>query len=177
MKRKIEILFVFLFIILLMSCASTRQATEWKYEKKSIHIHLIGEPRLNLYQGIPHTLTLCAYQLSDPNAFNQLSDESEGLSKLLECRRFDPSVTTSKTFVIQPGETTTEYLDRAEGAKYVGIVAGYFLLQKQQVVRLFPIPLVEKTRGLFNRSKIGNPGILKIGLYLGPQEILGIGRQ
>jgi predicted component of type VI protein secretion system len=90
-----------------------------------------------------------------------LADEKDGLSKLLECSRFDPSVTYSKRLIVQPNQEVKESLDRTEGAKYVGIIAGYYSLRKDNTVRTFQIPV-----SLFN-----NPKKLKIDLYLGPQEI------
>lgn len=177
MKRTIKVLLQFSVIFVFFSCASTPQGPEWKYEKNAINLHLISEPRLNLYQGKPHTLLLCLYQLRDPNAFNQLVDEEDGLSKLLECRRFDGTVASSKTFVIQPDQEIRESLDRAEGAKYVGIVAGYYMLHKDRVIRLFQIPLKKKTRGFVSRRRISSPDKLKIDLYLSTQEILGFRRQ
>ena len=69
---------------------------------------------------------------------------------------------------MQPGEVQTFELDRAEGAKYVGVVAGYYQLQKRQVTRLYTIPTSEERE----------PGMvvikqkpLKINLFLGPQAL------
>jgi predicted component of type VI protein secretion system len=144
------------------------QEAEWRYEKDAVRLHLKSDPQLNLYQRSPHTLVLCVYHLRDPNAFNQQLEEKEGLWKLLECGRFDPSVTFSKRVVIQPGQELTELLDRPEGAKYIGLVAGYYLLQKERVVRLFPIPVASERRG---STVFLKPGMLNIDLFLGPQEI------
>ena len=144
------------------------EEAEWRYEKEAIRLHLKSDPQLNLYQRSPHTLVLCVYHLRDPNAFNQLLEEKEGLWKLLECGRFDPSVTFSKRVVIQPGQELTELLDRPEGGKYVGLAAGYYLLQKERVVRLFPIPVISEKKGSTIFLK---PGRLNIDLYMGPQEI------
>jgi len=142
----------------------------WSYGKDAIRLELRSDPRLNLYDGIPHTLLLCVYQMSDPNAFNQLKDEKDGLPKLLECARFDSSVTSAKRHIMQPAEDKTLSLDRAEGAKYVGIVGGYYLLQKELSVRLFQVP-VEETINETERTKTTKPGLLHIKLYLGPQMI------
>jgi predicted component of type VI protein secretion system len=108
---------------------------------------------------------LCVYQLRDPNTFNQIAGEDEGLSKLLEGSRFDSSVTSSKKFVIHPDTEISETLDRAEGAKYVCIVAGYYELEKDQILRRIPIPL-----SIFTKQ----PKKLNIDLILGSQEIQGL---
>ena len=144
---------------------------EWRYEKDGIRLHLQGDPKLNLFQGDPHTLLVCLYNLRDPNAFNQLVEEREGLPKLLECGRFDPSVASSKRMVVQPGQELNEVMDRAEGAKYVALVAGYYSLQKEKVVRLYPVPILEESKGMVFRTRTSIPAILNLDLYLGPQEI------
>jgi type VI secretion system VasD/TssJ family lipoprotein len=165
MKKSFKVLVLFGVVVLLCSCASVPR---YPYGKGEITIHLKGDSRLNLYDGSPHTLVLCTYQLRDPNAFNQLADEKDGLSKLLEGSRFDSSVTYYKMLILNPGQDLSEILDRAEGTTYVGFVAGYYLLEKNRVVRLYEIPLSRMSK---------NPEKLKIDLYLGPQEIQDMKRK
>lgn len=169
MKRNGMILLILSLILLICSCGpKTVIPPDWKYGKEEIVIRLKSDPQLNLYQGSPHTLVVCMYHLRDPNTFNQLVDEKDGLPKLLECSRFDPSVTNAKRYILHPNKELTESLDRPEGAKYVGIVAGYYSLKKEGAVRFFQIPVTEeKKRGAI----VQKPGILKIDLYFGPQQI------
>lgn len=172
MKKKLERLCLLLIILFVCSCASQPVAPpEWRYEKEAIDIHVKADSQLNLYEGMPHTLLVCAYQLRDPNAFNQLTEDDEGLYDLLECSRFDASVASSKRLIIHPGQDLTFALDRAEGGKYVAIVAGYYLLQKEGMARLFDVPVVVKKKGWIKRTKIAKPGPLSIELTLGPQGI------
>ena len=147
------------FINFITSCAST---PAYRYEENAITLDLKSAKDLNLYEGQSHTLLLCVYQLKDPNAFKQLADENDGLSALLGCRSFDASVTGSKRLVVQPNEATTKMLDRAEGTKYVGIVAGYYKMQKERMIRLESVPL-----SIFTK----NPKKMEIRLFLGAQEI------
>jgi predicted component of type VI protein secretion system len=100
--------------------------------------------------------------MKDPNTFNQLLDEDDGMPKLLECKRFDASITGSKRIVMQPGQETTKTLDRAEGTKYLSIIAGYYRTEKENMYRLKKVPI-----GLIRKK----PKKMKIGFYLGPQEI------
>ncbi|MEW6599498.1 MAG: type VI secretion system lipoprotein TssJ [Nitrospirota bacterium] len=163
MRKSIKTLLVLSFVLTIVSCAS---APKYVYKEEAIKLRLKSGPDVNLYDRKAHTLLLCVYQLKDPNAFNQLFDEEEGISKLLECSRFDPSVMSSKRIVLQPNEETTKTLDRSEGTKYVGIVAGYFQMEKKNIMRLIPVPL-----GMLS----GSPQNMDIGLYLGPKEIQDIG--
>jgi type VI secretion system VasD/TssJ family lipoprotein len=171
MKRSVELIFILISTFAAFSCASKPAVVlppEWGYAKDAIRLHLKGDPQLNLYQGSAHTLLVCVYSLRDPNAFTQLADEKEGIPKLLECGRFDPSVTHSKRFVVQPGKDVTESLDRPEGAKYVGVVAGYYDLRKERAVRFFPIPVTEEKRG---STIVSKPGVLDLNLTLGSQQL------
>ena len=159
MKKNALLLIVPFVMIMIASCAGTPQ---YLYEKEAIVLKLTSDSQLNLYRNSPHTLLLCLYQFRDPNAFNQLLDEKDGLQKLLECSRFDQSVTSAKSFVVLPNGEKVERIDRVEGTKYVGLIAGYYSLQKENATLFVPIPV----------SSFGSkPKVLNIDLYLGPQGI------
>lgn len=165
---------------LLCACTTTTATTktvanlpatlpvEWTYAKEAISLHLTSDPQLNLFQKRPHALVVCMYHLREPNGFNLLVEEQEGLHKLLDCGRFDTSVTYAKKLVVQPGREVTELLDRAEGTKYVGLVAGYYNLRKETSVRLLPVPVVDDGGWFSTNVRLDN---LLIDLHLGPQEI------
>ena len=156
---------------LLFSCSSAppvQQPPEWGYERDAISLRFTGDPQLNLFQKRAHSLIVCLYQLRDLNGFSQLSDERDGLSKLLDCGRFDPSVTYAKRLVLQPNQKSAQSLDRAEGAKYLGLVAGYYTLQTESSIRSYPIPLTELKK---NSTLPQKPAKLSLDLYLGPRGI------
>ncbi|MBM4325311.1 MAG: type VI secretion system lipoprotein TssJ [Deltaproteobacteria bacterium] len=157
-----------LSILFLSSCATVVVPPRWEYEPNAIRLNIKSDPQLNLFQGRAHTLVLCAYLLTDPNELNQLIDEKGGLEKLCECTKFHPSVTHAKRFIIHPNREYKETLDRAAGAKYVAVVAGYFTLKKENVVKLFPIPVVDEKKG---NTLYQKPGVLTIDLLLGSQQI------
>jgi type VI secretion system VasD/TssJ family lipoprotein len=141
---------------------------EWGYEKEAISLRLSGDPQLNLYQARAHSLIVCVYHLKDLNGFNQLMDERDGLPRLLECGRFDQNVTYAKRLVLQPHKVLSEPMDRTEGARYVGIVAGYYTLRKEGCVRTFQVPVSEEKR---KDVLLQRPKKLNIDLALGAQEI------
>lgn len=156
---------------LLSSCSSAplvKQPPEWGYEKDAIQLHIISDPQLNLYQKQTHSLIVCLYHLRDPNGFNQLISEKGGLPRLLECSRFDPSVTYSRRVVVQPNQEVTELMDQTDGAKFIGIVAGYYALQKENSILSYPIPITEVKQGSVLVQKTAK---LNIDLHLGPHGI------
>ena len=114
-----------LVVLLIGACASQPlPPPNWTFEKDALEINLKADPKLNFDEGVPHTLLVCLYQLKDPNTFNQLSEDTDGIYKLLECGLFDSSVATAKRIILRPGKDDQVKLDRAEGAKYVAVVAG-----------------------------------------------------
>ena len=157
--------------LLLAACSSVPQIKlppVWDYEQGAIQLHLASDPQLNLFQKKPHSIIFCLYHLKDPNGFKQLADERDGIAKLLECSRFDQSVTYAKRLIIQPNQNLSVVLDRTESAKFVGIVAGYYSLQKTSSVRSYQIPLTEVEQ---KSTLVQKPAQLSINLYLGAHEI------
>ena len=179
MKRVLISLLVLISSFLLLSCRSKPAPVlpklEFAYEKGAVLLHLKADPRLNIYQGTPHTLSLCIYQLRDPNGFNQLAGDQNGLYKLLECSRFDGTVAMATRLDVQPGQEFNQVLDRAEGAEYVGLVGGYFALEKERILRLFQVPIVTEKVGFLFPDTISKIGVLKIDLFLGPEGIQEVG--
>ena len=169
-----------LVIIVCFSCSSGNESTKeskpeleptWSYGEDAIRLLLKSDPALNSYDGLPHTLHFCFYQLRDPNAFNQLSGDEVGLSLLLECGTFDPSVTGFKRITVQPGQDLTLTMDRAEGSRYVGLAVGYYTLEKERIVRLEKIPIQVKRKFPMVHQKYALPGILKLEVQLGSKQI------
>ena len=186
MGKRYKVL-IFLQIVVFLACSygcqkrtdpwmyepGPAKPAEWKYEKDAVHLKLKADPQLNLYQGKAYTLVICVYQLTSPNIFQGFTEDQTGLSKLLECNRFDASVASYKKLVIQPGQELNTSLDRAEGAKYIGLVAGYYQLRKENIIRLLPIPIIEEIKYLPNQrpEKFLKPGPMNIELSLGPLSI------
>ena len=114
MKSLFKLVIVLVAILFLFSCGSKKGSTQkttpelepddWSYQRDAIRLVLVADPQLNAHDGVPHALHLCLYQLKDPNAFNQLSGDEEGLYLLLGCSVFDPSVTSFQGLDIQPNQ-------------------------------------------------------------------------
>ncbi len=172
MEKYVKLLCLLLALFLICSCAAqTVLSPETRYEKEAISVTLRSDPKLNFNEGMPHTLQVCVYQLRDPNAYNQLANDEDGLYQLLECSLFDMSVVSSKRLTLHPGQDLEISLDRAADAKYVAVVAGYYLIRKERMTRLFEIPTLEKRRGFLWLNKYAALGHLDIELMLGPRQI------
>jgi type VI secretion system VasD/TssJ family lipoprotein len=175
---------IFCLLSVLNGCSSARTAVpspapvqtatpitipaDWSYEKNAIKLHVKADPRLNLFHKTPHTLMLCIYHLRDPNSFNELQDQRDGLQKLLECSRFDPSVVHARRLVIQPGQEINESIDRPDGARFVNVAAGYYNMRKDSVTRSYPVAVSVEKRG---ETLVQTTQKMTVDLYLGATEI------
>ena len=172
MKKIIKFGLTVMIALFLFSCAAkVLPPPQWTYEKDAVKIQVVADPMLNLDDGKAHTLYVCIYQLKDPNGFNQLSGDESGLYKLLDCKLFDQGVAVSKRLIVHPGDDTTLVLDRAENAKYLAVVAGYYDIVKERITRLIEIPVVIEEKGFISKERKQKPGMLDIKLSLGPQQI------
>jgi type VI secretion system VasD/TssJ family lipoprotein len=167
MNNLVKIFTLLLISAMLCSCGSINTSNVPKtmpFKTDGIILNFKGDPMLNLYQNLPHALVVCAYQLKDLHSFNQILEEKDGMSKLLECNRFDTSAIFAKQYVVQPGKNLRATMDRFEGTEHLGIIAGYYNLKNKSVTSTFPIPI----RGfLFFKG----PRVLVVDLDFGPQEI------
>lgn len=146
-------------------------APDWGFGSNAISIKMTADAMLNMYENKPHTLSICVYQLQDPNSFKDMSQTEEGLLKLLSCQSYGQSVAGVSRIIVQPGETREFKLDRSAGAKFIGLAAGYFDLKADRAVLLVDIPILTYKKGLIFKSDYQVPGELDILLNLGPNAL------
>jgi type VI secretion system VasD/TssJ family lipoprotein len=132
---------------------------------------------LNPYEDLSHNLMLCVYQLSGPNAFQELAADAVGIRKLLDCDLFDPTVVHAERRFVFPGEEAALVMDRMEGARYVGLTAGYNDLQPGRVTALLAFPVDEGSSSWRPWSKTYQPGKLMVDIVLGTRSIQTIGAE
>ena len=161
----------------------------WKAEPGGIVLKFAAAKDLNLDRGQPSSLSICVYQLSDARVFEQLRNQGrmglealaacdqagggemcqdrEGLAALAACQKFGDTVLAFNRYFLEPGQKPEpQFLDRREGAKFVGLAAGYYNLESSRCVRLFPVPIVEVSDGWFSSHR--EPGQLTVELNFGP---------
>lgn len=146
-----------------MGCSARTQAKASKggHDKDVIQVRFKADPQLNRFERNPHALLICLYQLEEPDAFKQLAQERDGIPKLLECNRFDPTVVSARQIVLQPGQELHDIRDRGNAARYLGIATGYYSLGKRKVTDLSPL----------STNRKGDPSGSLVRIELGPHEI------
>ncbi len=147
-------------------------AEDVAYKKNGILLDIQAGEDLNTFNDQAHTLVLVVYQLADPNVYNQMVEEPEGVAKLLEAGAFDASVLSRRRIVVQPSDTKKLHLDRAAGVRYIGVVAGYFSRQPKDFNRLVPFTYDKKSKFFWHKTD-ADPAETSISLVLGRSGLKG----
>ena len=142
---------------LIMSCATEPteliiEEEEWVYEIRAINLVARASTDLNSVRGRPHSLALGIFQMNDPNTFRGLSVSQTGAVELLQKGQIDESIVNFEQITMRPGEQKKVSINRAQTAKYIGVIAGYFKLNPKTDVQIFPIPLRPIKRGLVEKA-------------------------
>lgn len=176
-----------LMIIVLGGCAAANSAMggntrkdavaeiSWDYAAKAVLVELEADPKLNQYGGDAHTLVLGVYQMEDAAAFYKLIADSALVAKSLESGKAE-GFTHFARYVVTPGQRSILSLDRAQKAKFVGIAAGYYLMDAARSARLFEVPLTVESEGLVSKTYKAAPAVLAVRLNLGAEQVMNAQR-
>jgi len=141
---------------LLAACSTNPELSveeeKWIYEVRAINLVLKAVADVNSVSGRPHSIVVGLFQMSDPNTFSGLSVTREGSVELLQKGKIDETIVDFRLLTMRPGEQKKVSVSRAEAAKYIGVIAGYFKLNPKTDVKIFPIPVREIERGLVEKS-------------------------
>jgi type VI secretion system VasD/TssJ family lipoprotein len=139
----------------------------WPRAEKAIQLDFTADRDLNVYDAKAHSLQLCVYQLDKPDAFADQAKSPEGIAALLQCAAFDKSVKHTTRLFLQPLESAASILDRAEGARYLAVVCGYFEAKPEDSAKIWEFKPKETTSGsLFWKSTLYSAGELALHLRL-----------
>lgn len=148
-----------------------RADVRWDYAPDALRIDIDASARLNEYLNAPHTLLLAVFQSADAKAFRQLADDPDRLRMTLAAGGPAADFIQTTRYVVAPGQHVALSIDRAQQARYVGIVAGYYDADGPRAARLFEVPLRIDKRGWFSSTYRAAPRTLELKLRLGAQSI------
>jgi type VI secretion system VasD/TssJ family lipoprotein len=164
---------ILVFATSMQACSNTptKKPDQWPLAKNAIQIEIKADNNVNIYEGIPHAVSICLYQLFRPDFFNQLASYPEGLNRLVECRSFHPSVAKIHRETIEPDEQKTIIMNREKDVRHVAITAGYFFKNKTKITRIIDIPIRAVRPALIKSTETVRPAPLNIHLTFGPEKI------
>lgn len=172
MSRVVPWAVALLFLFSTHSCSHKPDPVpSWGFEPRAIRLSYTADKLLNRVGDKSHTLLLTVHQMSDPNAFNKLARYEGGVRKLLEGRSVDPTITAVQRLYIEPGESKTLVLDRAENTKWIGVAAGYYSLDPGKVTKVFEIPYSVESKGFVSKERVATIPPMHLDLFLGPESV------
>lgn len=147
---------------------------QWTFMPGGIEAVIAADPDLNVVGGESHAVSLCLYQVRKLEATLATAATQDGLRELLRCDLKRDDVVQATRVYVQPGETATLRLDRAEGARCLVAVAGFNDLQPGTSLAAAAIPVhVENVRVMLMLSseKHYSPSPMTARIFLGGQTI------
>ncbi|WP_300734202.1 type VI secretion system lipoprotein TssJ [uncultured Desulfovibrio sp.] len=143
----------------------------WGLEPGGLRCRLEASPELNRDNDTALGLTLCLYQLKEYDQFSNKAASAEGLDELLQCRPDAAQAQSARLFQLQPGATRDVVMDRAEHARYLGVVAGYTHLRPDQCAAVLPFPLHTESKGVIFRSPVYSAAPVQVLIRLGESSL------
>ena len=144
-------------LFVLTACASSAPSPEpnWARAEKGIELTFQADPQVNFYEGQPHTVTVCVFQVDESSAFQKLLTYPSGVQKMLSASKDLPASLAADRFYLEPGETRQKVYDRAAGAKWIVIAAGYFSVppDKAAIVKKIDVE-VERSWFFFDKQAV-----------------------
>ncbi len=125
---------------------------KWIYEVRAINLVIKAAADVNSVSGRPHSIAIGIFQMNDPNTFSGLKETREGAVELLQKGKIDESIVNFQLINIRPGEQKKVSISRAQTAKHIGVIAGYFKLNPKTDIELFEIPRRAIKRGVIEKA-------------------------
>lgn len=143
----------------------------WSMEPDGLRCRLEASPNLNREKDTALGLTLCLYQLKEYAVFSNKSSSTEGLDELLQCRPEAAQAQGARLFQLQPGAQLDVTMDRAEHARYLGVVAGYTHLVPDQCTAILPFPVHTQTEGIIFSTTLYSAAPAQVLIRLGESSL------
>lgn len=123
------------------SPSETPEGVVWAFSPNAIRVFIDATLDANAVGNDSHAVSLYLYQAADKEALVQKAKTRKGLQELLEGRSAPPETVSMTHLYIQPGHQSIFLLDRAEGAKFFAVVAGFDSLEPAACFAVTPIPV------------------------------------
>lgn len=151
------------------------------YQDDAIIVCIKAADKLNLYNYRKHTLKVVLVQVKDIQDVQPYLTSPEGIAKILDGKvgeqegkgdsKGDNKGIYIQPFIVKPGAKRLYKFTRMAGAKKVLVVAGYYDLIPNQVVRTFEIPVFKHWKPIEFWEINRRMGRMAIFLHFGSKGI------
>lgn len=130
-----------------------------------------SDTNLNSLNNISNSCTLLFLQTSDKKSLQDLMYNPVLIKQFFSGVGKADGILKIDKYIAMPGQDITLHIDRSEGAKYVGIIAGYYPFPGKQHMIILDIPVDVVEDGWWNKSLHASLSPLFKKIFLGKESI------
>lgn len=181
-KYAIKRLGILFTLVLVMSGCSSPSKNEQRqqaidvaraiYASNAIRLTLTAEPQMNAFNNMANSSTIIIAQASNREQLDKMMANPALLRNLFSGTGVAEGVLQLDSYVMMPGQSVSLHIDRAEQARYVSIIAGYYPAPDMAHTRIYPLPLSLTTEGWWHKRWLAKYIPIRVALTLGRQTIV-----
>ncbi|BDY37302.1 TPA: type VI secretion lipoprotein TssJ [Escherichia coli] len=118
----------------------------------ALTFQISSDTDLNSLNGVSNSCSLLFLQASDKKTLQEIMYNPVLIKQFFIGVGKADGILKIDKYIAMPGQDITLHLDRSEGAKYVGIIAGYYPFPGKQHMLLLDIPVDVTEQGWWKKS-------------------------
>ncbi len=154
--------------------AESPERISWGYMPHGVDVLIVARDDINIVGEVNHAVLLKLVQVNAQEGIKALAATKEGIVQLLESTPENAGILLTKQLYIQPGSQTELIIDRAEGARYFAVIAGFDSLDPQKCFSITPFPIHHDTERewLILSKDVYSPGLMDARIFLTEQQVI-----
>lgn len=145
------------FLFSLASCASHDETAQQKALEQveapkanaAITLNMVATPDLNTVNGLANSCTVLILQASTRSEFDDLIKDPERMKQLFLSAGGDKKQLSLDRYVMMPGQHSVLHIDRAERARYIAVLAGYYPEPGEEQTAILAVPVEVVKKGMW----------------------------
>lgn len=174
-------LLIALFLPFLASCSidsGKRQlaleSIATHYAEGAVNIELTAEPGLNSWKEMANSVQVLVIQGSNKSQLDDVLKNKSELHALFNGASASDKVLKVDRYMLMPGQQHTLHIDRAETARQVAVVAGYYPFPGEGHIARFAVPELAEKKHWWSSEWQAQLALLQVSLTLGKSRITRI---
>ncbi|HEE9632354.1 TPA: type VI secretion lipoprotein TssJ [Escherichia coli] len=136
-----------------------------------ITFQISPDTQLNSLNEISNSCALLFLQSSEKKTLQDLMNNPVLIKQFFSGSGKADGILKVDKYIAMPGQDITLHIDRNEGAKYVGVIAGYYPFPGKQHMLLLDIPVEVVEEGWWNKSLHALLSPLSANILMGKETI------
>lgn len=133
--------------------------------------HISPDTQLNSLNEISNSCALLFLQSSGKKTLQDLMNNPALIKQFFSGSGKADGILKVDKYIAMPGQEITLHIDRSEGAKYVGVIAGYYPFPGKQHMLFLDIPVDVVEEGWWNKSLHASLSPLSKNISMGKESI------